>query len=73
MFKNNTSGFVGVNFEERSLINPWVAKIRIDGKIKYLDCFKTAEEASEAYQAAKKLRDDKEIKRCLEIQEAING
>ncbi len=63
MKKTNTSGHVGVDYEKRSTINPWVARIRINGKRKNLGCFKTPEEASEKYQAEKKIRDEKEIER----------
>ncbi len=67
---NNTFGYTGVFYGKKSTTNPYIAKIRINGKEKYLGKFKTPEEASKVYQAAKKLRDDKEIKKCKEI---ING
>ncbi len=67
IYKNNTSGFIGVSFDKRCTINPWIARIRINNKSKFLGFFRTAIEASEEYQFAKKLRDDAEIKRCEEV------
>ncbi len=64
MYKNNTSGYHGICFHKCH--NKWGATIRINNKQKHLGYYATAEEASEIYQAAKKLRDDKEIKRCEE-------
>lgn len=61
--KNNKSGFVGVVHKDSCTQNPWVAIINN----KHLGCFKTPEEASEVYQAAKKIRDEKEEQRCLNI------
>ncbi len=68
-YRNNTSGYVGVCFHKRRIINPWIARIQINSKRKFLGYFKTPEEANEKYQAAKKIRNDNEIKRCQEIQE----
>lgn len=66
--KNNTSGYLGVSFFSKSRIHPWKAKIRLpSGRQKHLGSFKTPEEASEVYQEAKKIRDDIEIKKCLEV------
>ena len=70
-YKNNDSSFIGVYFNKNSKSNPWVARISINNKREHIGSFKTPEESSEAYQAAKKLRDDLEIKKCLEIQEKI--
>ncbi len=61
--KNNKSGYTGVQFHSRD--KEWVANIKIDGKYKHLGYFKTPEEASKVYQAAKKERDEKEIQKCL--------
>lgn len=64
--KGNLSGYLGVAFEPRSKINPWVARITLpSGKNKSLGCYATPEEASIVYQAAKLLRDSQEIQRCL--------
>ncbi|WP_440110293.1 HNH endonuclease [Acidovorax sp. BL-A-41-H1] len=49
IFKNNTSGFVGVSFNKRQ--GKWTAKICADGKRNHLGYFHTAEAAHEAYQA----------------------
>ena len=66
--KNNTSGFLGVSFQKECTIHPWAAKIQMpDGKYKHLGTFKDPKEASLVYQAAKKIRDDAEIKRCKEL------
>ena len=46
--KNNTTGFKGVCFHKH--INKYIASIRINGKRKHLDYFKSAEEASQAYE-----------------------
>ena len=43
---NNTTGFKGVNFDKKK----YRAQIRINGKLKHLGYFKTAEEASRAYE-----------------------
>ena len=68
MQKNNTSGFIGVYFGKRNTNNLWVAQMWIDGKNKNLGCFKTPEEASEIYQAAKKIRDQEEEQRVKDKQ-----
>jgi len=54
---NNTSGFLGVSLNKTYRKNPWVAQININGKGFSLGRFATPEEASEAYQKAKKERD----------------
>ena len=46
---NNTSGFKGVCFHKNK--NKYQAHININGKIKHLGYFKTAEEASQVYEA----------------------
>ena len=48
----NTSGFKGVTFNKPS--NKYQANIRINGKKKHLGLFKSAEEASKAYEAKAK-------------------
>lgn len=48
--RNNTSGYKGVGFDK--LTNRWTAKIDSGGKTHWLGRFKTAEEASLAYNAA---------------------
>lgn len=48
MSSNNTSGYVGVSYEKYS--KKYRARITINGKIKNLGMFNTAEEAAEAYQ-----------------------
>ncbi len=50
--KNNTSGFLGVNWHKRD--KKWVAGIKIKGKRKHLGSFTTIEEAHEAYFKAKR-------------------
>jgi len=50
---NNTSGFKGVSFNKHA--NKYQASININGKIKYLGVFETAEEASQAYEAKAKV------------------
>ena len=47
--KNNTSGFKGVTFNKQ--LNKYIAFISINGKNKYLGLFKSAEKASQAYEA----------------------
>ena len=47
--KNNTTGFKGVAFNKP--LNKYQAKIGINGKLKHLGYFETAEEASQAYEA----------------------
>ena len=66
--KDNTSGFIGVCFHKQA--NKWMASISINNKQKHLGYFTTPEEASKIFQAARKIRDTKEIKRCEEV---ING
>jgi len=50
--KNNKSGFKGVAYHKPS--NKYRAQIRINGKIKHLGYFETAEEASKVYEAKAK-------------------
>ena len=45
---NNISGYKGVSFQKPS--NKYLSRININGKIKYLGQFETAEEASVAYE-----------------------
>ncbi len=52
MFKNNTSGFKGVFYEKDDKL--WSARIQINGVRKRLGYFKTPEQASRAYQKAKR-------------------
>jgi|TARA_R100000479_G_scaffold138849_1_gene75023 hypothetical protein len=47
---NNTSGFRGVFWNKDR--NKWLAKIRLNGKPRYLGLYATREEASKAYQKA---------------------
>jgi len=51
---NNSSGVLGVSRQARSSVHPWKAQIRVNGRIKYIGSFATIEEASAAYQAAKR-------------------
>lgn len=64
--KDNRSGFIGVGFKSGQFRSkPWRARIKLPtGEYRFLGYFATPEEASEAYQAAKKIRDEKEIDRC---------
>lgn len=53
--RNNRSGLLGVDWKASK--KRWRAQIRIKGKRLWLGEYKTAEEASAAYQKAKQLRD----------------
>ena len=46
--KNNTSGYIGVVFDKRN--NKYVAQYQLNGKMKYIGRYVTAEQASKAYQ-----------------------
>jgi len=48
--KNNTSGFKGVSWDNRT--QKWQAQIKLDGKAHHLGRFDTLEAAHEAYKAA---------------------
>ena len=50
---NSTTGFLGVDRHKQS--RKWRASIRINGKTKHIGYFNTAEEASSAYIAEKRL------------------
>lgn len=50
MRRDNQSGYIGVSFERFT----WRARIKINGKDKYLGNFPSREEAAQAYEAAKK-------------------
>lgn len=50
--KNSKSGFLGVHWHIRN--KKWNAQIKIDGRIKWLGAFKTAEDARDAYLDAKR-------------------
>lgn len=50
--KNSVTGFTGVSFVKGNKVNPFKAQIRINGKLKHLGVFSTAELASKAYQDA---------------------
>jgi len=54
--KLNRSGYKGVSYSKRK--KKYKAAIRIYGKDHYLGLFKTAKEASEAYEAARRNRDN---------------
>ena len=49
---NNTCGFKGVTYNKQA--KKYKAQIRIDGKTKFLGYFKTAKDASKAYEEAAK-------------------
>ena len=51
--KNNTSGYKGVAYHKHK--NKYQAQININGKIKHLGLFETAEEASRCYEAKAKV------------------
>ena len=51
-YNNNNSGYTGV--AKYKLTNKWMSRITIKNKIIYLGCFNTPEEASKAYEEAKK-------------------
>lgn len=42
----------GVSVDKRSTVRLWVARMRHNGKAKYLGCFATEEEAKAVYRAA---------------------
>ncbi len=50
---SNTSGFKGVYAAPRNKTNPWMAYIRIEGKLKNLGYYPTAEAAAEVAAAAR--------------------
>lgn len=52
--KTNTVGLPGVSVYNKSKTNKFKAQIKAEGKRIHLGCFATAEEALEAYQAARK-------------------
>jgi hypothetical protein len=47
---NNTSGYKGVNWHKVN--QKWRAKIKINGRSKYLGCFTDIEDAAKAYEKA---------------------
>lgn len=55
--KNNTSGYKGVHYAKkakdmiREFSNPWIARISLDGKRKFIGSYNTPEEAGKAYDA----------------------
>lgn len=49
---NNTTGYKGVYRNPGSAVNPFVAKIMVDRRFRYLGSFPTAQEAALAYDAA---------------------
>jgi len=49
---HNKTGFKGVSSEKKSNKNPYRAHIRVNNKRIYLGCYKTAEAAARAYDAA---------------------
>ena len=51
--KDNTSGYKGVSLDKRK--NKWMARIKINGKYKFLGYFNTPEQAHEAYCRAAEL------------------
>lgn len=51
--RNNSSGFTGVVFRKNLRSRPWEAHLRVDGKQVCLGAFRTAEEASAAFRAAR--------------------
>ena len=65
--RDNTSGYIGVTFRKDCITKPWRAVIQLPGKKRNLGYYATPEEASKAYQAAKKERDEKEIERCKSL------
>lgn len=48
--KDSTSGFKGVSWQKRD--RTWYARIVVSGQRRFLGCFRTAEEAARAYDAA---------------------
>lgn len=52
--RDSTHGFLGVSFIRRRISKPFRSEIRVDGKQMQLGTFATAEEAHQAYVAAKR-------------------
>lgn len=50
LFANNTSGFKGVQFDRS--FGKFVARLRVDGRDRYVGCFDRAEDAAQAYRSA---------------------
>ena len=48
---SSSSKYRGVSLYKHSKSKPWRAHIKIDGKLKYLGCYATEEEAAGAYDA----------------------
>ncbi len=59
-FKNNTSGFRGVSYKKSKVkggTGRWIACIRVNGKLKHIGSYQSAEQAGRAYaKAARMLR-----------------
>ena len=51
---NNTSGYRGVSFSKRHKSKSWMSRIKINGKLKHLGYFATAEDAAMAFDKAAK-------------------
>jgi hypothetical protein len=49
--RNNTSGYKGVRFVPKAMINPWRATISKKGKNFHIGCYASAEDAARAYDA----------------------
>lgn len=52
--RNNVLGIKGVSKDKKPLKKPYIARIRVGGRLRYIGRFASAEEASSAYRAAAK-------------------
>ena len=58
-YKKYDSGYIGVNLDIEN--GKWMAHIRVDGESIYLGSYNTPEEASEVYQAEKKINKNRKV------------
>lgn len=64
--RNNQTGMLGVHYHEEN--GNYVAQIRVDGKVRHIGSYRTAEEAHYAYlQAKRRLHPNGEIAKSAEV------